>query len=139
MTGAYANAVQNAASNANGAANGFMGIGMMNMASGNAFGGVVAGNGAAPMQPQADAAVMAQTPVQPKPPVEAPATPAVNTEEVKEENNNSWKCTKCGAQNNGKFCTECGTKKEEAKFCTNCGNKLASDAKFCPECGTPAK
>lgn len=135
MTGAYANAVQSAASNANGAANGFMGIGMMNMAAGNAFGGVAAGNGAAPMKPQADAAVQAQTPVQPQPPVEAPATPETKSE----ENNDFWKCTNCGAQNNGKFCTECGTKKEEAKFCTNCGNKLASDAKFCPECGTPAK
>lgn len=51
MTGAMQNAVQNAASNSNGAANGFMGIGMMNMASGNAFGGVANGNGAAPMTP----------------------------------------------------------------------------------------
>lgn len=123
MTGAYANAVQSAASNANGAANGFMGIGMMNMAAGNAFGGVTAGNGASPMNPQADAAVKAQTPV------EAPETKS-------QENNNSWKCTKCGAQNNGKFCTECGTKKEESKFCTNCGNKLDNDSKFCSECGT---
>ena len=34
LVGAYANAVQDAANNANGAVNGFMGIGMMNMASG---------------------------------------------------------------------------------------------------------
>ena len=135
MTGAYANAVQSAASNANGAANGFMGVGMMNMATGNAFGGVVSGNGAAPMKPQADAAVQAQTPVETQAPVEAPATPETKSE----ENNNSWKCTKCGAQNNGKFCPECGTKKAETKFCTNCGNKLTSDSKFCPECGTPVK
>ena len=133
MAGAYANAVQNAASNSNGAANGFMGIGMMNMASGNAFGGVVGGDGVAPMQPQADAADKAQTPVQP--PVEAPA----NTEAKKEENSqekSTWKCSKCGAENTGKFCMECGTKKEEAKFCTNCGNKLEPASKFCPECGT---
>jgi len=43
LTGAYANAVQDAANNANGAANGFMGIGMMNMAS-NGMMGAVAGN-----------------------------------------------------------------------------------------------
>ena len=38
--GAYANAVVDAANNANGAANGFMGVGMMNMASGGVMGGV---------------------------------------------------------------------------------------------------
>lgn len=132
MTGAYANAVQNAANNANGAANGFMGIGMMNMASGGAFGGVAQGNGAKPMQPQADVAASAQQPVKPQtptdqqPPVEAPAT----------QSNSTWKCSKCGNENTGKFCTECGTKKSEEKFCSKCGNKLAADAKFCPECGT---
>ena len=38
LTGAAANAMQDAANNANGAANGFMGVGMMNMASGNMMG-----------------------------------------------------------------------------------------------------
>jgi len=41
LTGAYANAVVDAANNANGAMNGFMGVGMMNMASGGVFGGAV--------------------------------------------------------------------------------------------------
>ena len=40
LAGAYANAVVDAANNANGAANGFMGVGMMNMASGGVMGGV---------------------------------------------------------------------------------------------------
>src|SRR5574344_311169 len=40
LTGAYANAVENAASNSNGSANGFMGIGMMNMATNGMMGGV---------------------------------------------------------------------------------------------------
>ena len=40
LVGAYANAVQDAANNAGGAMNGFMGVGMMNMASGGMFGGV---------------------------------------------------------------------------------------------------
>lgn len=134
MTGAYANAVQDAANNAGGAANGFMGIGMMNMASGNAFGGVVNGNGTAPMKPQADLANQAQTPVTPKQTNEQqPQAETVQTTV------STWKCSKCGAQNTGKFCTECGSKKEEDKFCTNCGNKLSADCKFCPECGTPVK
>ena len=41
LTGAYAEAVKDAANNANGAATGMMGIGMMNMASGNAFGNMM--------------------------------------------------------------------------------------------------
>ena len=40
LAGAYANAVQDAANNSGGAANGFMGVGMMNMASGGVMGGV---------------------------------------------------------------------------------------------------
>ena len=39
LTGAYAHAVKDAANNEGGAANGFMGIGMMNMASGGMIGG----------------------------------------------------------------------------------------------------
>lgn len=40
LAGAYANAVVDAANNSAGAANGFMGVGMMNMASGGVMGGV---------------------------------------------------------------------------------------------------
>ena len=43
LTGAYSRAVQDAANNAGGAANGFMGVGMMNMASGNMVGATAAG------------------------------------------------------------------------------------------------
>ena len=43
LTGAYAQAVKDAANNSNGAMNGFMGVGMMNMASGGMIGGA-AGN-----------------------------------------------------------------------------------------------
>ncbi len=48
MTTAYSNAVEKAAENAGGAANGFMGIGMMNMATG----GMMGGNATAPWQNQ---------------------------------------------------------------------------------------
>ncbi|MBE6933273.1 MAG: SPFH domain-containing protein [Ruminococcaceae bacterium] len=55
-----------------------------------------------------------------------------------------WKC-KCGAENKGKFCIECGEKKPEEKvksYCEECGWKVADKLhppKFCPECGTPFK
>ena len=43
LVGSYGKAVQDAANNPNGAANGFMGIGMMNMASGGIVGSAATG------------------------------------------------------------------------------------------------
>ena len=55
----------------------------------------------------------------------------------------TWKCPSCGAQNNGKFCTNCGdVKPAMCLCCANCGWKPAdgqSLPKFCPECGRPLK
>ena len=119
LVGAYANAVQDAAKNENGAANGFIGIGMMNMASNGVIGGAAQGpwqntqnNNAS--QPVAEASV---------------SKPSSNT----------WECPNCKNVADGNFCTNCGTKKPEApkaKFCTNCGAKIEEGTKFCPECGT---
>ena len=83
LTGAYANAVVDAANNTSGAANGFMGIGMMNMASGGVMGGVATAN-----QPN----TQNQAPVQ---------------------NNQSTGgkfCSNCGNPVTGNFCGNCGTK-----------------------------
>ena len=139
IIGAQAQAMQDAANNAGGAAVGFMG---MNMAS--QTGGMNAANLYA-MGAQ-------QQPAQ-------PAAPA----------GESWTCPSCGKQAFGKFCTECGTKKpadgwicpscgktNKGKFCAECGAKKPADAplyrcdkcgwepkdpahppKFCPECGDP--
>ncbi len=63
-----------------------------------------------------------------------------------------WTCA-CGAQNEGKFCSECGKKQPSAvgtwvcpkcgctatgKFCSECGEKapVNGGAWFCAECGT---
>jgi len=139
LVGAQANAMQDAAKNAGGAAMGFMG---MNMAQG--AGGV---NAAQLFQMGAQ---------QPQQPVQQ-AAPA-----------NSWKCA-CGAVATGNFCPECGSKKPQAngwtcscgtvnkgKFCTECGSKKPagvpqyrcdkcgwepadpkSPPRFCPQCGDP--
>ncbi len=45
---------------------------------------------------------------------------------------NGWKCS-CGAENTGKFCTECGAKKPDAGWVCACGS--VNKGKFCPECG----
>ena len=46
-----------------------------------------------------------------------------------------WTCPECGASgNDGKFCKECGHKREEGKWqCPDCGTM--NDGKFCKECG----
>ena len=50
----------------------------------------------------------------------------------------SWKCAKCGATNTGKFCGECGAAKpaDSSWFCTSCGAKNPGQANFCGECGS---
>ena len=96
LTGAYANAVQDAANNTSGAANAFMGVGMMNMASGGMMGG--AAQGAFHRVGTAAADLHGAAPA-----TEAQAAPVY-----------------AGA----KFCPECGTKANGAKFCPECGTKL---------------
>lgn len=130
LVNAYGNAVQDAAKNSNGAMNGFMGIGMMNMASNGMMGGAATG----PWQ-QANNAPQYQMPNQNN---NQQASANVVTE-AETKNVNEWECPNCHTKANGKFCPECGTKKPEApakKFCTNCGTEVKPDAKFCPECGT---
>ena len=58
----------------------------------------------------------------------------MNTSQPKEvppPHDGKWYCQKCGAENTGKFCCECG---DPANWrCPNCGNILYS--KFCTDCG----
>lgn len=102
LVGAYADATQKAAENANGAANGFMGIGMMNMASGNVVGGATTGPWANNPQP-----VTQQNQQNPTQLTTAQAQVNGKTEE-------KWVC-ECGVENPGKFkfCGACGKKRPE--------------------------
>lgn len=48
---------------------------------------------------------------------------------------NTWECPVCHHKGNkGKFCEECGYKKEEEWTCPNCG-ATGLKGKFCPNCG----
>lgn len=135
LTSDYGEAVKAAASNSAGSMNGFMGIGMMNMASGGAIGGVAQGvwqDTTPPVQQQP-----ANNQVQPQKPVDN--TSQANSQSSSEtSNSNEWECPNCHSRANGKFCPECGTKKPEDtnKFCTNCGKEIKEGAKFCSDCGT---
>lgn len=111
MVGAYAQSMKDAANNPNGATNGFVGVGMANMASGGMMGGATT----SPWQN---------------------ATPAQNNSTNNTTTTETWECSNCKKQVNGNFCPDCGAKKPEKAFCPNCGKKVDKDTKFCPDCGT---
>lgn len=127
MVGAYSNAVENAAKNTSGSMNGFMGIGMMNMASNGVIGGATQG----PWNAQnLQNSTMDLSKEQEVSKMEVPVSETV-TEEAK-----SWKC-ECGHENdvNAKFCNECGKPKKASGVCAKCGKVNPEGAKFCNNCG----
>lgn len=115
--------MDHAASNSNGAATGFMGLGFMNMQTGGAVGGATQSvtQNAFSQEALANSRVNENT-VMPKEPVKqeapAPAEEVKPAEEVPAEDTN-----------------DAEPKAEGPKFCPECGTKLAPGTKFCPECG----
>jgi len=120
--GRVLNVMEKAASNSNGAANGFVGLGVMNMASGGMTGGVMQNAFTSQQQPQ-----------QTYDPYKQEAAAVSTTTPV-----GANKCPKCGKVGNGKFCSECGTAMvaNGPKKCSKCGHEVTGN--FCTECGTPA-
>ena len=132
MVQAQAEAMKNAASNANGAMMGFMGMNMAQQAGGlNANQLFQMGAQQAAQQPAATPANSWQC-----------KCGAVNTGKFCTECGATagWTCS-CGAVNKGKFCSECGAKKpanEPQYRCDKCGwepEDPKNPPKFCPECG----
>ena len=106
-----------AAANPSGAAMGFMGMGMANG---------VGGMNASQLFSQA----AQQAPAQATPAAAVGGVAAAPAAE------GGWTCS-CGAQNTGKFCSNCGNPKPEAAgpwFCPNCGTQNTGN--FCSGCGT---
>lgn len=127
LVGAQADAMRMAASNSSGAMTGFMGMGMAQQAGGanvqnlyamgaaqgqQAYGGQQgqAGYG----QPQNQQMYGAQ---------ETQGQRAIG---------DMWTCS-CGAQNSGKFCSECGSPRPAQEWTCTCG--AVNKGKFCSECG----
>lgn len=109
LVGSTGKAMETAAANEGGAMNGFVGMGMAMNMGSGQAANLFAMGQQQPQQAQA----------------QAPA--------------GGWICPNCNTQNNGKFCTNCGTAKPEAAsgawFCSECGTK--NEGKFCTNCGKP--
>ena len=102
LTGAYAQAVQDAAKNEAGAVNGMMGVGMVNIASGGAMGGVI--------NNQTPGTTMNVDPYNTGVVAGATAQAAPQAGQAAPVEGEKKFCPQCGAENNGNFCTKCGTK-----------------------------
>ena len=102
LTGAYAQAVQDAAKNEAGAVNGMMGVGMVNIASGGAMGGAI--------NNQTPGTTMNVDPYNTGVVAGATAQAAPQAGQAAPVEGEKKFCPQCGAENNGNFCTKCGTK-----------------------------
>lgn len=113
---AQAEAMKNAASNANGAAMGFYGLNMAANAGGmNAQSFYAMGQQQQAQQQQFQA----------------------QQQQVQAQPQGGWTCPKCGAHATGKFCPECGTKAPVADGSWICSCGAKNTGKFCSECGSP--
>ena len=126
LAAAQAGAMEKAASNSNGAMQGFMGMGMAMNAGGNISNLYQqAGATGQPVPPVQQAQPQMQQ-AQPQAMAGAAAAPA-----------GGWTCPQCNTTNTGKFCAECGTPKPAPAewTCPQC--QSTNSGKFCSNCGTP--
>ncbi len=134
MVGAYSEAVKSAAENSNGAMNGFMGVGMMNMATGNVMGQAVQGVWQNTEKSSMDLSKQQEEGKTQEQTANKEQSKQANTEQ--QEETAKWKCD-CGIENEGNFCANCG--KPKPKYCKKCKAKLGEDDKFCSNCGEPVE
>lgn len=132
MTEAYANAVENAAKNANGAANGFMGIGMVNMTSGGMVGGVAnnvwqdQGGNTQNYNPYAKQDNSQRVQEQTSNSTEKNSSSVQNEQDRAEQNINQEVSHEINNDESGSV---------TYKMCKKCGNMNPADSKFCNKCG----
>lgn len=133
-------AMNTAAGNANGAVNGFMGMGMV-----GGMGGANMSNSAFQFMGQQQAQQAAAAPAAPAAPAAGGWTCACGTTNTGKFCGNcgqpqpapapaGWTCS-CGTTNSGKFCSNCGQPQPAAEWTCSCGT--TNKGKFCSNCGKP--
>ena len=125
IASSYANALENAASNANGATAGFMGLGMMN----NFTGGM-------PVQPAQQTQAVNYDPYQ----AQQDPIQEQQTSNTTVENTESQESSVEERVEDESVVSTRSQELEDAqvvakKFCTECGKEVPAEAKFCPFCG----
>ena len=136
LTGAQAQAMQDAAKNENGSMMGFMGMGFAQQAGGmNAQNLYAMGQQNQPQQAQQPAAGTWRCSCG------ANATgkfcPECGAKKPEQRVEGEWKCGKCGAKATGKFCPECGEKKPADADGWTCECGKVNKGRFCADCGKP--
>lgn len=149
VQGSIAEGLKDAGSNAAGAMQGFLGVGM-GMQGSSGFMGTASQTNLLQMQQQALQNQTGQNPQSEKASAQQWQCQCGQTNTGRfcsdcgsakpAPQENTWKC-ECGQQNKGKFCSNCGAKKMEKVNilkCAQCGYTPPQDTKmkFCPECGT---
>ena len=137
MVGAYSEAIKSAAQNTSGSMNGFMGLGMVNMATGNTNVGAGAWQNTENSRIDLSnrASTTEQTEFTNKANTEQTAETKVE-ENIENQTQTGWTC-ECGNKNNqGMFCPNCGKPKPQERKCPKCGETYEEGAKFCSNCGT---
>ena len=129
IASSYANALENAASNANGATAGFMGLGMMN----NFTGGM-------PVQPAQQTQAVQYDPYQVQPQAQQDPIQEQQTSNTTVENTESQESSVEERVEDESVVSTRSQELEDAqvvakKFCTECGKEVPAEAKFCPFCG----
>ena len=143
LTGAQAQAMQDAAKNTGGAMNAFMGMNMAQGAGSNIGDLFAAGQQQAAQRAQAQAEAAAPAAQQSGWTCECGAVNtghfcancgAAKPKPVPAPGGAEWTCS-CGAVNSGKFCSECGSPKPAGEWTCKCG--AVNKGKFCANCGSP--
>ncbi|MBQ7507283.1 MAG: SPFH domain-containing protein [Lachnospiraceae bacterium] len=136
VQGQIAQGINAAGSNPNGAAMGFMGVGMGMNAGGSFMAGASQAN-MAQMQMQMQQQQMQmqqQNAAAPGPQGQPGMAPQAAPAPQPQPQAAGWTCS-CGQVNTGKFCSNCGSPMPSAEWTCSCGQ--VNTGKFCSNCGSP--